>query len=573
MYRCGHMTSREIKETLKSRRQFWAFALVLLLLTWGGVVYKILAEREAEIALLHRDNLNLARTLKEHTLRTLKSVDQTVLFLKAQYEKSGGEGISIADYVQEGMIIANLFNQLGVIDAQGRYVLSSLPNHKVVDLSDREHFLVHKNHDCRCLFVSKPVLGRATGKWSLQLTRRINQPDGSFGGVVVISLDPFYFINLYKEVELSPGAVIELVGDDGVVRAKRLDNKEVFDAGVQPSLVWPDARHENQPEGVLEVVQKDGGGRFYAYQRVDDFPLRVILGVDRFEALKAVRYRALLYVLFGLLITGVVLAFVRVTTRLQSSLLQGRDQAQEANRLKSEFLASMSHELRTPLNGIIGFAEMLRDEAQQEDTREYSATILDSAKHLLALLNSVLDLAKIEAGHLAVANMPCQVQDLVKRTHAIHSASAAAKGLVLTLTMDGLPERAVMLDGMRLTQVLNNLVHNAVKFTTHGHIDLRAAVQNDRLFFSVTDTGPGIEPQDLERIFDKFQQVDSFESRRYTGTGLGLTLSRELVRLMGGRLMVKSRWGHGSEFFFTLPLKWADETVKPNRGNQQEARA
>lgn len=573
MYRCGHMTSQEIKETLKTRRQFWAFALVLLLLTWGAVAYKIVSEREAEIALLHRDNLNLARTLKEHTLRTLKSVDQTVLFLKAQYEKSGGQGISISDYVQEGMIIANLFNQLGVIDAQGRYVLSSLPNHKVVDLSDREHFLVHKNHDCRCLFVSKPVLGRATGKWSLQLTRRINQPDGSFGGVVVISLDPFYFINLYKEVELSPGAVIELVGDDGVVRAKRLDHKEIFDAGVQPSLVWPDARHENQAEGVLEVVRNDGGGRFYAYQRVDDFPLRVILGVDRFEALKAVRYRALLYVLFGLLITGVVLAFVRVTTRLQSSLLQGRDQAQEANRLKSEFLASMSHELRTPLNGIIGFAEMLRDEAKEEDTREYSATILDSAKHLLALLNSVLDLAKIEAGHLAVATVPCQVQDLVKRTHAIHSASAAAKGLVLTLTMDGLPERAVMLDGMRLTQVLNNLVHNAVKFTTQGHIDLRAAVQNDRLFFSVSDTGPGIEPQDLERIFDKFQQVDSFESRRYTGTGLGLTLSRELVRLMGGRLMVKSRWGHGSEFFFTLPLEWANKAVKPTRGDQPEARA
>ena len=175
--------------------------LALIVLVWGAVIYRIAADERLVIQAVDTANLNLARAFEEHTVRTIKSVDQAVLFLKFQYEKVG-DRVDIAEYVREGMIISSIFNQLGVIDEHGIYILSNLPNHKRLDLSDREHFRVHKERDSNELFISKPVLGRASGKWSIQMTRRINKPDGSFGGVVVISVDPLYFSDFYSGVDL-----------------------------------------------------------------------------------------------------------------------------------------------------------------------------------------------------------------------------------------------------------------------------------------------------------------------------------------------------------------------------------
>ncbi|MBL8484913.1 MAG: two-component sensor histidine kinase, partial [Rhodocyclaceae bacterium] len=195
-------------------------ALALVALVWLFVAYKVDQEERFVRSSIERDNSNLARAFAEHTTRTFKSVDQAVLFLKFQYEKLG-RSINIADYVREGMIISNIFNQLGVIDHDGKYILSSMPDFKQVFLGDREHFRVHVEQDSNQLFVSKPVLGRATGKWSMQLTRRVNKPDGSFGGVVVVSVDPFYFSKFYSDVDLGRNGVITLVGQDGIVRARR----------------------------------------------------------------------------------------------------------------------------------------------------------------------------------------------------------------------------------------------------------------------------------------------------------------------------------------------------------------
>jgi len=188
--------------------------LSLIVLVWGAVLYKARTEEALVIRSINTENLNLARAFEEHTIRTIKSVDQAVLFLKFQYERYGDK-VDIAEYVREGMIISSLFNQLGVIDEHGIYVLSNLPDHKRVDLSDREHFRVHMEKDSNTLYISKPILGRATGKWSIQMTRRINKPDGSFGGVVVISVDPFYFSDFYSGVDLGAGGVVTLVGLDG----------------------------------------------------------------------------------------------------------------------------------------------------------------------------------------------------------------------------------------------------------------------------------------------------------------------------------------------------------------------
>lgn len=541
----------------QGRRLVWTFALALLVLNWCAITFKIHNEESLEIASINQDNLNLARALEEHTLRTLKSVDQAVMFLKYQYERHP-EKVDIAAYVRDGMIFSNLFNQLGIIDEYGKYILSNLPNHKVLDLSDREHFRVHIARDTGQLFISKPVLGRASGKWSLQLTRRINKPDGSFGGVVVVSLDPLYFTQLYADVNLGPHSVITLLGLDGIVRARKSGKDEQVGQSLANSPILVAAGKE--ASGTLKLTSSiDKIDRFFAYRVLFDYPLMVIVGSDRNEALAETRHRAWTYLAFGGLITLTVLAFSWGISLLLARLEQSRAKAEEANRLKSEFLASMSHELRTPLNGIIGYAELLQESTDDQDLREYAGTIHSSGSHLLELVNSILDLAKIEAGRFELAPTLEPLQPLLQRVVQAHQPQADGKGLALNLEIDRDVPRQLLCDHLRLTQVLNNLVHNGVKFTDRGTVDVSVRKDGKRIRFAVRDSGPGIAPADQETIFDKFRQGESFATRRQGGSGLGLALSRQLVELLGGRLTLQSEPGRGSEFYFTLPIGEKEE--------------
>ena len=251
-------------------------------------------------------------------------------------------------------------------------------------------------------------------------------------------------------------------------------------------------------------------------------------------------------------------SFNEMADRVRESfgrLNEARVKAEEASRMKSEFLASMSHELRTPLNGIIGFAELLRDEAPDDEARENAEIIERSSRHLLELVNSILDIAKIEAGEMVLASQAVPLKPLVVEVAAVHQSTAAAKGLNFSLLQaDDLPE-ALRGDPTRLRQILHNLLNNAVKFTEKGEVGLSVMRGEGCVVFSVSDTGCGIPDEMQDKIFEKFRQVDAFLTRSHGGTGLGLTLARHLVELMGGTMDVRSVVDVGSTFIFTLPVE------------------
>ncbi len=241
---------------------------------------------------------------------------------------------------------------------------------------------------------------------------------------------------------------------------------------------------------------------------------------------------------------------------VQSSLEQSeaaRQQAEENSQMKSDFVANVSHELRTPLNGILGFSEIILEDAKDEETREFAQTIHQSGQHLLSVVNDMLDVAKIEAGHMMLDQQSVNICALLDELVLLHTACAQQKGLHLQAEMaDNLPTQ-MRTDPTRLRQVINNLLSNAVKFTNIGHVTLSAKWTGQELVIGVRDTGPGIAPQVQEVVFERFRQATSFVTREHGGTGLGLALVREFVKLMGGKLQLNSQLGVGSYFEFAIP--------------------
>ncbi|MEI6071781.1 MAG: response regulator [Verrucomicrobiae bacterium] len=240
--------------------------------------------------------------------------------------------------------------------------------------------------------------------------------------------------------------------------------------------------------------------------------------------------------------------------RLQEALLD----AQAAVKAKSEFLAVMSHELRTPLNGVLGFAELLADSRLDDKQKAYSQAITSSGKHLLSVVNDILDFSSMENGTLLIEESSFLIADLLRSAVGIPQNAASEKGLEIRCEKKpGVPERIVG-DERRILQILLNLLGNAVKFTEGGSVTLRVAPASggDRPFldFSVEDTGIGMSPETLKVLFKPFSQADSTINRRFGGTGLGLAISRRLAEAMGGKITVASLPGQGSTFTFRFPV-------------------
>lgn len=239
---------------------------------------------------------------------------------------------------------------------------------------------------------------------------------------------------------------------------------------------------------------------------------------------------------------------------------QDRDQARDASRLKSQFVATMSHELRTPLTTIIGISELLAGTSLDDRQRRYCEQISESAEALLTIINSILDFSKIEAGKLELDERDFELQAVIESAASVLSPQARKKSLRLHIDIDPLLPALVRGDADRLMQILLNLIGNAVRFTERGNVVVRAtpvetALRGAVIRFEVQDTGIGIGAEVLPRLFEPFVQADSSSSRKYGGTGLGLSISKRLVTLMGGEIGVQSESGCGSLFWFNIPFQ------------------
>lgn len=259
---------------------------------------------------------------------------------------------------------------------------------------------------------------------------------------------------------------------------------------------------------------------------------------------------------------GVVVVFRDITRlkTLDKQLITAKEAAEAANKAKSEFLANMSHEIRTPINGVVGMLELTLLSNLNNDQRDNLVTAKACAQSLLSIINDVLDFSKMEAGKMTLESTDFNLNDLIEEIIRAHSVKASEKGLELSYSLTSSIPKYLVGDPNRLRQVLNNLISNAIKFTMKGEINVKLKnllITKDEaeIEFNVTDTGIGIAKEDMSKLFESFSQIENNYTRQYGGTGLGLVISKQLVKMMGGEIGVESELGKGSNFHFTLKFK------------------
>lgn len=538
-----------------------AFGILILALLWIGLAWDLGRERDHVLSQAEADNANLARAFQEHIRRTIAGLDQALVYIESAYEENPA-GFSLKEMVARSVILRNVSVQLAIIGPDGILADSTVPGFTRLDLSDREHFQVHKGNASDTLFISKPVLGRASGRWSIQMTRRLDKPDGSFGGVVVLSLDPQYLSDFYGSIDVGTRGAILLVGRDGIIRAASDGSVgRELPAGMAQTLFTANGAGSQRVNGPLDHER-----RIASYRAMNDLSLAVWVGRAQAEVLSGHADTVRAYLLVGVGVTAVLGAALLMLYKLvrrqeaiardlslkKAELLSSRERLRRYVADLERIAEVAAHDLQEPLRRVVAYAQLLSSHAQNAldaESRDYVAHVVSGAQRMRKLVQD------LEA-FVAVDHMPT-ADAVVSPTGPISAATASLAEEIrragATVLIDALP--SVAADERSLTEIFTQLIDNALRYRSPERkplIHVSARREEDFAVFSVRDNGQGIEDRYLPRVFEIFHRLQTVDGR--PGTGIGLAIVRRMIERLGGRVWVDSVAGQGSTFSFTLPL-------------------
>jgi signal transduction histidine kinase/ActR/RegA family two-component response regulator len=535
--------------------------------------------------------LALARLIAEHAANNF---DLTDLVLQGVADRVTPEDMAKQQAIPEqrrqavtAMLKAMQARAQGAIvsmsltDAEGLVFANTVGSPPGVSLGDRKYFLELKAGPATQPVVSELIFGRVSKQWGVQVARRIEYPDGRFAGMIVANLGVSdAFERFYRSLASEPDMYINLrsTGNQVLARYPRVEGRL---GTVLTGTAATQAVAAGDEEGIVRTVSPiDQIERIVGLRKVNNYPMyaSVGLGVNVMLADWKAQARAAWAMLTGacLAALGLSIAVVRrdkLASELQqhklylesevaertAALSVAKEAAESASVAKSAFLANMSHEIRTPINAITGMAHLLRRTPLSPQQIDKLDKIEGAGRHLLEVINDILDISKIEAGRLQLEEVEVRPRQVVDAVVSMVAAGLQAKGLQLVIDIPALPPGLVG-DRARLQQGLLNYLANAVKFTDAGGITVSARMEEETpehvlVRFAVSDTGIGIAPEVLPTLFTSFVQADGSMTRKYGGTGLGLAITRKIAEVMGGGVGVESVPGRGSTFWLTVRLK------------------
>jgi signal transduction histidine kinase/ActR/RegA family two-component response regulator len=419
------------------------------------------------------------------------------------------------------------------------------------------------------LVIGLPLKSRISQRWVMPLARQLHDVEGSPAGVVYVNVDLEDFVHMLRDLKVGEQGVLTLFNDRREVLLRRPEVPWLGDEA--PVRLSSPATLAALAAG-LDIAQYETDSsidhlwRSLMYRKVGAYPLYILVGLSKGEVLAPWYRECGITVLAWCVLAGslvVLLLWQRWAMAERGLAMQvlraERNRADAASQAKSAFLANMSHEIRTPMNAILGLTHLLLRDSRDAVQQARLSKVDGAARHLLLVINDILDLSKIEAGKMALDVTEFNLPRLLSQALEMVQGNAQAKGLALSLDTDTQLPAQVRGDPTRLLQALINLLANAVKFTSQGSVRLRcrcvlAQATRWLLRFEVHDTGEGVAPEQQAQLFQAFEQADNSSTRRHAGTGLGLTLTRHLASMMGGEAGFSSQWGQGSCFWFTAWL-------------------
>jgi signal transduction histidine kinase/DNA-binding response OmpR family regulator len=550
------------------RRPLWILvvATVVLIATIAGGNLFFLNDLRSSLLLATESGLSRhSLMLAEQTDRSFKSVD---LVLSGIADHIGRQGATDAASYHRLMSRYETFLMLKekisglphveavtLIDAKGTLINFSrswpIPD---VSVTDRDYYMVLKDDPKLESFISTPVRNRATATWNIYVARRLNGPDGAFLGLVLGAVSMDYFANFFGTTVTGPGNSVSMVRDDATLLARF-----PLSADIGGAVSMTAQRALNAGGIVRETSPTDREPRIVAARQLANYP--VAIAVSQTEESALVEWRRMA-TLLGVTSAGCCLLIV-IAALVIARWWRDRDRAmrtaQAASDAKSSFLAVMSHEIRTPMNAVLGLAAELLSTPLSDEQRRSVVAMHGAGDNLLNLLNDILDFSKLEAGRLSFEAIAFSPETVVDNAVSVIGPRASAKSLAMKTVREAALPQALVGDAGRVRQVLLNLLSNAVKFTERGEVVvaircLARDAGHATIEWSVTDTGIGIPPEGIKDLFQDFSQADTSISRRFGGSGLGLSICKRLIEQMGGEISVVSAPGQGSTFRFSLAL-------------------
>ena len=566
------MSTPSARQSYRLEAVVTAVSATLALLLWVFVALAIWDGRTTAVNQALQHNANLARTFEHHTLRLTDAVRGTLHRVQEFYASGRVTSEDLALLIRESGLEQEILVQLSLVDRGGTFIRSNLrspmPGESTVDLSDREHIRVHlATTPPPDIFVSRPVLGRVSQRWTIQVSQRLYDTNGVFSAIIVASIDMRYLTDFYRQIDIGRRGSIMLIGLDGVIRVRATgDGSAQFDIEAPESGIVREAR-QRKSGSLTGHSGIDGANRAASFVRLAELPLVVSVSnsIDDIHERLAGRERALLAIggvaMCILLLGGWLLArSARDLNQTLVELRQSQHALEAANtamlsalRSRREFLTAVSHEFRTPLASIRGYAELLQARATEALVRETSATICSNACRLSELLENMLDVATLDVGAGRSALAPVDIRAMIREREAAFAERATRKGLLLLTSADQQVPETVSIDASRVRRILDVLISNAIKFSERGRVSIEVKrFGSGELIIDVSDSGPGVPDALRDRLFQPFQQADEEVARLHGGTGLGLALARMLAEGMGARLELV-RTGVGACFRLSLP--------------------